>query len=65
MPWRCPACRTQIRHSEVEDKPRLNTAYRCHICRLELVLDPDTQRLTVSPYDGEPRNVRVRKTAKR
>jgi hypothetical protein len=27
--------------------------YRCHICRLELVLDPKTGRLTLAPLrDG-------------
>jgi hypothetical protein len=28
-------------------------AYRCHICRLELVLDEETDRLTVAPIPGE------------
>ncbi len=49
MPWRCPACYTQIHHSPVEDRPRPNSCYRCHICRLELVLDPQTERLVVAP----------------
>jgi hypothetical protein len=52
MPWRCPACHTQIRHSELELKPRAGERYRCHICRLELVLDPATDKLTVTPLDG-------------
>jgi hypothetical protein len=49
MPWRCPACQVQIRHSEFEDRPRPSSFYRCHICRLELVLDSDTDKLTVAP----------------
>ena len=49
MPWRCPACDTQIHHAPLEDRPRPNKLYRCHICRLELVLDPEAQVLTVAP----------------
>jgi len=32
-----------------EDRPRLGERYRCHICRLELTLDPTTNKLTVTP----------------
>jgi hypothetical protein len=49
MPWSCPACRTPIHHAANEDRPRANSLYRCHICRLELILDPETGRLTVAP----------------
>src|SRR5262249_59007270 len=48
MPWKCPACGTQIRHSDVEDRPRLNKVYRCHICRLELVFREKNGKLTVA-----------------
>jgi hypothetical protein len=27
--------------------------YRCHVCRLELVVDPKTDKLTVSPLDSD------------
>ena len=55
MPWKCPACHEQIRHSEAEERPRVGAHYRCHICRLELVLDPHTQKLTVAPMrEDEP-----------
>ena len=50
MPWRCPACQTHIRHSETEATPRAGVIYRCHICRLELVVDNDTQKLRVRPF---------------
>jgi predicted SprT family Zn-dependent metalloprotease len=49
MPWRCPACQLQIRHSPHEERPRPGERYRCHICRLELVLDVKTDRLIVVP----------------
>ena len=48
MPWRCPACATPIRHSESEERPRLGVLYRCHLCRIELVLDVRTDRLTAA-----------------
>jgi hypothetical protein len=48
MPWRCPACETPIRHSEHEERPRTGVLYRCHLCRIELVLDVRTDRLTAA-----------------
>ena len=45
MPWRCPACELQIHHHDFEERPRTGTRYRCHICRMELVLDPETNTL--------------------
>ena len=54
MPWRCPACRIPIQHSDLEPTPRLSIRYRCHVCRLELILDPDTDVLTIAPFlEGE------------
>jgi rubredoxin len=53
MPWRCPACSIPIRHSEVEDRPRIGQRYRCHVCRLELVFDPHTNKLRVAPLRDE------------
>ena len=43
MPWKCPACQTDIPHTG--DLPQPKQVYRCHVCRLELVLDNATQRL--------------------
>jgi hypothetical protein len=48
MPWHCPACHAEIRHNELDPKPRPGERYRCHICRLELVLDPATDKLAVT-----------------
>jgi hypothetical protein len=57
MPWRCPACQSQIRHNEFEETPRVGRVYRCHICRLELVVDSATGRLTAAPIaDDEERS---------
>jgi len=50
MPWRCPACQTHIEHNAFEESPRPGTVYRCHVCRLELIADPKTDRLTVVPF---------------
>jgi hypothetical protein len=53
MPWKCPACSTQIRHSDAEPAPRPGVIYRCPVCRLELVVDERTNKLTVAPIsDG-------------
>src|SRR6187200_1768979 len=49
MPWTCPACSLAIRHTEQDDRPRPNVVYRCHICRLELILDPSSNKLVLAP----------------
>ena len=33
--------------------PRPGARYRCHICRLELVLDPESNKLSVPTFDVE------------
>jgi hypothetical protein len=55
MPWKCPACDIPIRHSETEYTPRPGVYYRCHVCRLELMLDPATNKLVVRPLEEEKR----------
>jgi len=62
MPWRCPACHLPIRHNEVEDRPRLDARYRCHICRLELVLDPMTNKLIVAPIPNDDSGAKQKRT---
>jgi len=47
MPWKCPACETQIRHDG--DVPQANRVYRCHVCRLELTFDATSNRMAVPP----------------
>lgn len=53
MPWKCPAGETQIAYDG--DHPELERVYRCHVCRLELVLDERTQKLIVVPLPTEKR----------
>jgi hypothetical protein len=60
MPWTCPACGSVIRHSEIEEMPRVGAQYRCHICRLELVMDTVSHRLIVPPL-GEATDRKPRK----
>ena len=68
MPWRCPACSTQIQHNEHEPTPRAGRIYRCSVCRLELVLDVSLQKLVVPPLEEkqtgkkEPQRIRKAKT---
>ena len=54
MPWRCPACHVHIAHSDVEERPRVGVTYRCHICRLELAFDPDSDKMTVAALRDMP-----------
>ena len=50
LPWTCPACSLAIRHALNESAPLPNIVYRCHICRLELVLDAVTNKLVMAPF---------------
>ena len=54
MPWRCPACYTQIQRTVLDgdDRPRQGQHYRCHVCRLELVVNEHTNVLEVVPLDS-------------
>jgi hypothetical protein len=55
MPWTCPACQTSVEHSDLEKRPRPHVVYRCHVCHLELLLDLDAGKLTITPLlDVEP-----------
>jgi hypothetical protein len=33
--------------------PRAGVVYRCYVCPLELVLDPDTMTLVLAPLEPE------------
>jgi hypothetical protein len=63
VPWKCPACETQIRHDG--DRPKPDTIYRCQVCRLELQLDDITKKLTVAPLpDTDQKPPKTPKTPK-
>ena len=55
MPWRCPACQTAITHDPAASMPSPHTVYRCHVCRLELVVDPSDNKLALAPLDSRDR----------
>ena len=60
MPWKCPACQTEIRHDGDGLEPR--RVYRCHVCHLELVHDQSTNKLAVAAWPNLPeRRATVRK----
>ncbi|HJZ72566.1 MAG TPA: hypothetical protein VKE51_12565 [Vicinamibacterales bacterium] len=63
MPWKCPACHIQIRHSDAEERPRVKSVYRCHVCRLELILDEVTNRLVLASERPDEPNERRRRTS--
>jgi hypothetical protein len=52
MPWRCPACSTQIRRELMaagDQEPKPGRIYRCAVCRLELVVSDDGTHMVVAP----------------
>lgn len=51
---KCPACDTQIRHDG--NTPEPNRIYRCHVCRLELVVDEQTRLMVIAPLSSPPEN---------
>jgi len=59
LPWTCPACSLAIRHAENEPAPRPNIAYRCDICRLELILDKTTNKLVLAPFPERTKDVPI------
>ena len=57
MPWKCPACSTPIRQQLTaagDETPRPGVVYRCGVCRLELVLNGDADRMIIAPL---PRDI--------
>ncbi|HMD37620.1 MAG TPA: hypothetical protein VKH42_21740 [Vicinamibacterales bacterium] len=53
MPWTCPACQNAIQHSPAEATPSVGVTYRCPICRLELIVDPDRGKMTLAPMRAD------------
>jgi hypothetical protein len=53
MPWKCPACGIEITHDG--DRPERTCVYRCHVCRLELVLDEPAEKLTARSLEDDRR----------
>jgi len=51
--WTCPACSSQIRHSDGDDRPRAGIVYRCHVCRLELVFDELSYKFVAAPLPDD------------
>ena len=45
----CPACRLAIQQFETEGDPRPGAVYRCHVCRLELIVDAEQGTLALTP----------------
>jgi hypothetical protein len=56
MRWKCPACETAIRHEG--DAPEPARLYRCHVCRLELTLNPRTNHMDVAPLRDDQNDER-------
>jgi hypothetical protein len=62
MSWRCPACQAPLHHDG--DRSAADQIYRCHGCRLELVFEARTGRLTPATSPTPlPRDPRTRRTS--
>jgi len=48
MPWRCPGCRSPIAHHPEESRPRVGQRYRCHVCRVDLEFDANSDKLMLA-----------------
>jgi hypothetical protein len=53
MALHCPACQTAIRFNQFDTRPRFSVRYRCHVCRLELLLDSESGLLVVAPLPSD------------
>jgi DNA-directed RNA polymerase subunit RPC12/RpoP len=51
MAWKCSACQTQIRHDG--GMPQVGRVYRCHVCRVELIVDVERNKLALAPLPPE------------
>lgn len=51
MPWKCPACGIDIQraHGQHESQLYPGLIYRCHVCRLDWVIDPKLNLLVIAP----------------
>lgn len=63
VPWRCPACQTQIQHLPLQNLPLPGVRYRCAVCRLEVMFDPVVGRLQVAPVADDGADTRERPTS--
>jgi hypothetical protein len=50
-PLKCPACETQIRPETDAPLRQVHAVDRCHVCRLELTVDPETEKLVLAPLN--------------
>ena len=65
MPWTCPACGTPIRQQLItagDEAPCPGAIYRCTVCRVELVVDPDAHQMTPAPLAADMARDAHRKT---
>jgi len=55
MPWRCPACRTEIWQGPTDAVPDPTVDYRCQVCRLSLRFDWATRKMFIAPLQIDDR----------
>jgi DNA-directed RNA polymerase subunit RPC12/RpoP len=48
--WKCPSCSSRVPlTSALKYASELGTVYRCPVCRVELMVDPRTDRIVLGP----------------
>ncbi len=48
--WNCPACRSRVPLARaIQYETELGTIYQCPNCRIELVVNPRTDRIMLTP----------------
>jgi|RhiMethySRZTD1v2_1073278.scaffolds.fasta_scaffold1019001_2 rubredoxin len=57
MAWKCPACETPIEHRRADDLYTVGKIYRCAVCRLELIFDPQTGKMILAPLHEEDEDI--------
>jgi len=61
VPWNCPNCWYPLTHRPTELAPQIHKIYRCPICKVDLVFDPQKRELVFAPF--EPDTPQDKKTA--
>jgi hypothetical protein len=62
MAFICPACQNRMCHSDAEASLLLGVIYRCPVCRLELIVDAEHDRMALAPFAADEDDARRRST---
>jgi hypothetical protein len=54
MTWKCPSCDTPLKFAAGDRLSEFDKKYRCHVCRIGLRFDRQTDRFVLERIEGEP-----------